>query len=241
MSSKLLSPQLESDSVALRTDLDADTARIDGLQAAVTQLQSDTSGVADLLSVVTTDAVAQSVVFSGVNVYVQSGSGSTYGTVNGTGNLIVGYDEDDGSDDKSGSHNLVVGDNHTYTSRGGLIAGYDNSLGGIGTSVLGGMLNQATGNYAVVGGGRENLSSGGQAVVHGGRSNEARGNRSAVLGGASNIARAANSTISGGANNETTGTNSSVSGGNGNLASGGSATVAGGHNLEAHSNYSVVP
>lgn len=33
------------------------------------------------------------VVFSGVNVQVVSGSGSTSGTLNGTGNVIIGYDE----------------------------------------------------------------------------------------------------------------------------------------------------
>src|ERR1700758_1264362 len=34
------------------------------------------------------------ITFSGVNVQVVSGSGSTSGTVNGQGNLIIGYAED---------------------------------------------------------------------------------------------------------------------------------------------------
>lgn len=42
--------------------------------------------------------------FSGVNVQVVSGSGSTDGAINGRGNLIVGHDEGPGS--KTGSHNL---------------------------------------------------------------------------------------------------------------------------------------
>jgi len=48
--------------------------------------------------------------FSGVNVQLVSGSGKTDGTVNGTGNLVLGYDESPGS--QTGSHNLIVGVGH---------------------------------------------------------------------------------------------------------------------------------
>jgi hypothetical protein len=43
------------------------------------------------------------------NVHVRNGLGET-ATTNATGNLIVGYNEDFlGDEDRSGSHNLVVG------------------------------------------------------------------------------------------------------------------------------------
>jgi hypothetical protein len=45
--------------------------------------------------------------FAGVNVHVQSGSGTTAGIINGKGNLVVGYNEDSGLGTKDGSHNLV--------------------------------------------------------------------------------------------------------------------------------------
>ena len=53
---------------------------------------------------------------------VTDGTGSTWGANDGLGNLIVGYDEgtsEPNPDDKGGSHNLVVGPEHTYRSYGG--------------------------------------------------------------------------------------------------------------------------
>jgi hypothetical protein len=64
--------------------------------------------------------------FDAANVHVQSGSGSTSAMpTNGLGNLIVGYNE---GAHAGGSHNLVVGEEHTYTSWGGLVAGFFNSI-----------------------------------------------------------------------------------------------------------------
>jgi len=47
--------------------------------------------------------------FSSVNVQVVSGSGSTSGTVNGEGNLIVGYAENPYKYKQTGSNDLIVG------------------------------------------------------------------------------------------------------------------------------------
>ncbi|MCP4809522.1 MAG: hypothetical protein GY913_07505 [Proteobacteria bacterium] len=46
---------------------------------------------------------------------MQSGSGDTDDSagLTGLGNLVIGYDEDGGSDTKTGSHNLVIGMEHT--------------------------------------------------------------------------------------------------------------------------------
>ena len=71
---------------------------------------------------------------SGVNVQIIDGSGHT-STVNGTGNLVLGYDESPGT--QSGSHDLILGEKQTYSSYG---------------DILGGVDNRATGSYDVVAG-----------------------------------------------------------------------------------------
>lgn len=69
------------------------------------------------------------VIIEGANLYVRSGSGSTNGAVNGRGNLVVGYNELRGTgDDRSGSHNLVVGSQHNYSAYGGFVAGSGKAL-----------------------------------------------------------------------------------------------------------------
>ena len=108
-------------------------------------------------------------------MHVRSGSGATDGAVNGLGNLIVGYDEDGGGDIKNGSHNLVIGQNHTYTNYGGLVAGSDNAVTGTNASVSGGRLNVASGDDASVSGGSNNTASGDNASVSGGQSRTALG------------------------------------------------------------------
>jgi hypothetical protein len=67
--------------------------------------------------------------FSGVNLQVIDGSGSET-TINGTGNLILGYDEAPGA--QTGSHNLLLGGTgDSYTSYGGIAGGsYDKISGG---------------------------------------------------------------------------------------------------------------
>ncbi len=65
---------------------------------------------------------------SGANVHIVNGSGKT-DTVNGLGNLIVGYNESrtDGSDNRTGSHNLVIGKELNFNGFGGIAAGVRNS------------------------------------------------------------------------------------------------------------------
>jgi hypothetical protein len=64
--------------------------------------------------------------FSGVNVQVVSGSGSTDGAVNGEGNLIVGYGENPDGFARVGSNNLVVGSDNGWSAFGSIIGGYGN-------------------------------------------------------------------------------------------------------------------
>ena len=100
------------------------------------------------------------ITISGANLHINSATGSTDGSVNGLGNLIVGYNEERGSgDDRSGSHNIVVGTRHNYSSFGGLVVGYSNTISGYYASVSGGQGNTASGITANVSGGYNNTAS----------------------------------------------------------------------------------
>ena len=126
------------------------------------------------------------VIFEATNVLVADGTGSTVTSpANGLGNLIVGYDEStsDPVDDKTGSHNLVVGYGHTYSSYGGLVAGYNNNVTGAYGSVSGGWGNTASGSTSSVSGGSSNTASGALSSVSGGGFNTASGHYSSVSGG----------------------------------------------------------
>jgi hypothetical protein len=136
-------------------------------------------------------------VVSGANLYVQSGAGSTQAPVNGKGNLIIGYDETN-NDAKTGSHNLVVGPYHTYSSYGGLVAGFNNEISGRLATVSGGADNRATGYAATVHGGVVNWAVGYYSSVSGGQENIASGNGAAVGGGYRNTASGLLSSIAGG-------------------------------------------
>lgn len=219
-------------------------------------------------------------IIEGANVHVRSGSGETADGcslaapecqgLTGLGNLVVGYNDVDiprfGLPDlsrRTGSHNLIVGSEHRYTSFGGVVAGNANVASGGFASVIGGSRNEASGNHASVtggslneargdsssvsggagnrasgfvssiSGGSRNEASGFEAAVSGGAGNEARGDASWVSGGFDNLASGVQSSVSAGILNEAAGTRSSVSGGSSNLASGFTASISGGFTGEA--------
>ena len=68
---------------------------------------------------------------TGINVQVVNGLGST-DTMNGTGNIVVGYNElgNPDGDDRTGSHNIVGGRRNTHASFGGLVVGDGNAVTG---------------------------------------------------------------------------------------------------------------
>jgi hypothetical protein len=132
--------------------------------------------------------------FSGINVQVVSGSGATSGTVNGKGNLIVGYNGNTAAFPQTGSHNIIIGDDHSYTSYGGFVAGFENSITAPGASVSGGTNNIASGFQSSISGGECNLAGPGPAPsclifhsgvvsVSGGLRNTASGDHASVSGG----------------------------------------------------------
>lgn len=173
--------------------------------------------------------VGNNVYFTGCNVHVRSGSGATDGTVNGLGNLIVGYNEDFGpSSPRTGSHNVVIGYDHSYTYYGSLIVGQSNSSASRFTMVAG-LSNTAVGPYATVTGGSSGTASGWGSSISGGLLNQASADYSTVSGGGNNKASGFGSSISGGGV-EVDGT-LAVPGpdyGVGNVASGRFASVTGG-------------
>ena len=169
------------------------------------------------------------VVFDGCNVYIRSGSGRTEGAVNGLGNLIIGYNEALSENVKrTGSHNLVIGPDHAYSSFGGLVAGRENTLDAPHASITGGRLNTVSGPVASVHGGSANIASQELAVVAGGRSNKAEGLASSVTGGTNNTASGDFASVTGGAENTASGFAASVTGGTANTARGNNASISGG-------------
>jgi hypothetical protein len=173
--------------------------------------------------------------FSGVNVQVVDGQDqSTDGGTNGRGNLIIGWNENDG-DARTGSHNLVVGPRHSYVSYGGLIAGYDNATTLDYASVTGGNGNVASGRFSSVTGGIDNSASGYYASVTGGNGNTASGYYTAVTGGGDNTANNYYAAVTGGMNNTVTSVGGLVSGGNYNTVSGSFDSVAGGDQVTCNS------
>jgi hypothetical protein len=135
---------------------------------------------------------------TGTNLHIRNGLGATNGNpasplnpfpflVNGKGNLIVGYNASalgiGGPDDRTGSHNLIVGDGLSYSSFGGLVVGRFSRITGAWASVSGGLLNIASGFGATVSGGSENIASGSGATVSGGFQNVASNGVATVSGG----------------------------------------------------------
>ncbi|HTY96908.1 MAG TPA: hypothetical protein VMB91_07685 [Solirubrobacteraceae bacterium] len=199
------------------------------------------------------------VVFSGANVQIESGAGSQTAPVNGEGNLIVGYNEGTGT--QTGSNNLVLGNQQSFTSYGSILAGeantdsvpggvafgYDNKVNGpsYAASVLGGEFNTASGYLSVVGGGEENTATGQEAVVSGGAFNKASAPGAFVGGGLGNAAEGNFTAILGGTENETSSPPaeafSAIVGGRSNTAGNLAATILGGQHHTTSGQYEEIP
>jgi hypothetical protein len=108
------------------------------------------------LAPLTFDAATNEVRITGANLRLQNGLGATE-TTNGLGNLLVGYHEprDSGEDQQTGSHNVVVGKQHQFSSFGGLVVGLQNEIRGAFASVSGGVRNTAAGEHTAISGGRD--------------------------------------------------------------------------------------
>src|SRR5260370_33577978 len=129
------------------------------------------------------------IIFTGANIHIRSGSGSTNdnGSPTRLGNLIIGYDETPdmpapktfppfpalGPGDRGGSNNLVIGQGNRFTTAAfcGLVAGELNAIDGRATTVGGGFFNLARAPDASISGGNSHTASGLSAIVSRGFNN----------------------------------------------------------------------
>jgi hypothetical protein len=144
--------------------------------------------------------VGPNIVFQGANVHVRSSTSENDST--GTGNLIVGWDDNPSTTPagyRSGSNNLVCGDKQTFHSYGGFVAGCANGVGDAYATVAG-YGNNVSGYCATVSGGSGNTASMAYSAISGGSSNYTAGNGvyAVVSGGGSNGATGRNSVVSAG-------------------------------------------
>jgi len=180
--------------------------------------------------------------FSGANVQIVNGEGSTK-TANGEGNLVVGYDEKPGA--QTGSHNLILGEEQTFTSFGGILGGKENTISAPFASASGGSKNTASGENASVTGGNGNTASANGASVTGGSTNIASGPVASVSGGNENSSTGSWSWVGGGEKNLAGGPGfseylTSVFGGYKNKATGHHSSIAGGKEKEAKNEFEAV-
>ncbi len=260
--------RLQTNDESLKEAIGSLASRVSANSNSIQTLNKSVTKLKDLLTIfqgVTRDG--DTIIFEGVNVQIISGLGTTSGgvdeeppMVNGLGNLIVGYNEEifpynPGGlplSDKSGSHNIIVGAGHNYSSYGGIVSGSNNIISGPNSSAISGQLNIASNGGSSVIGGQRNLASGFTAVVtggflnqatavtssvSGGRENLSSGQSSSVSGGSENTANSAWSSVSGGLNNTAGENNASVSGGRNNAANGFWSSVSGGHNRSVNGIY----
>jgi hypothetical protein len=117
--------------------------RVADLDMSISALNTSVSALDTSLKCIDSSSDSESLTFSGCNIYIRNGIGST-NTLNGKGNLIIGYGETgdclNRNCSRTGSHNLMVGMNHRYTSYGGIVAGLSNAITAPHASVVGGKL-----------------------------------------------------------------------------------------------------
>jgi hypothetical protein len=165
---------------SLQNQINTLTPRVTALESRATAVENRATAVEDKTQFVSVSGGDMFII--GTNVFIQNGLGATNGIaenplnttafqVNGKGNLIVGYNALRGGamDDRTGSHNLIVGDFHNYTRFGGIVGGIFNTISGNYASVTGGVFNTVSGNEASISGGFLNTASGLRSSISGGR------------------------------------------------------------------------
>ncbi len=199
--------QLLNTIAQLQTDVDNIDSRVGAIES------SNVMAMDAYIQITTPDPNANSgalITFEGVNLQIVNGTGQT-NQVNGLGNLIIGYNAlrqkaglrstcslgqywNDptnctanggiwGKNFKTGSHNLIVGDQNAYSSYGGIVAGFGNVISGESAMVTGGVDNIASGENSSITGGYYNTASGPSSSINGGRGNIAEDPYATISGG----------------------------------------------------------
>lgn len=173
----------------------AEVAAIDPeLQLLTTRLEATETA----LSPVSYDARTGAWALTGVNLHVRNATGSTDGDGDGTGNIVVGWNEIGEDDTRNGSHNVIVGSGHAWEAHSGIVSGTDHLLASVGGAALGGEGNTVTAEGGVAVGGQDNVAAGLLAVTVGGADNVAEGELALTAGGSGNDARGTLSVVLGG-------------------------------------------
>jgi hypothetical protein len=201
--------------------------------------QAKADALQQLVAAVSFHHSVPTIEFSGVNVQIDSGSGATDGSVNGSGNLIIGYNE--GYCHGSGeSCTTTCSAANVCVQPGGYCAISHDPCGADADCIFCDLSGKTGSHNLIIGDratftsfggvvvGYENAITGARASVVGGRTNTASGEMSCVTGGQANVASGLVSSVSGGTDNHASGYYASVSGGQGNAANVDGGSVSGG-------------
>jgi hypothetical protein len=205
-------------------------AEIDALQASLAARQAQVAALEALLVGVTRgiDPVTHidTIVLSGANLEIVNGTGVT-DAANGAGNLVIGYNTGT-SGEKTGSHFLLVGDQHRFTTTSGIASGTEHVVEGDVAAFLGGANQVVQFAYAAgAAGGVVHAVLGDHGFVGGGVSQAADGEASFVGGGDDNASQEDQAGIAGGYNHRGQGERSFVGGGSNHTTSSECAYLAG--------------
>lgn len=206
----------------LQADLQAAQKRTQELETYVNGIKDPMAFCQRLAEVARVDDGGD-VIFEGANLHIRSGSGSTSGNTNGKGNLIIGYNEMSTdmalSQPRTGSHNLVVGSYHAFSSYGGVVFGDSNAVLAPHGTILGGVLNKIETRDRIVAtdstivGGSNNFIMSPRSTIGGGKGGVARGDSSSIVGGLYNVSEGEWSVVLGGQQNRVAGQGSVILGG----------------------------
>lgn len=158
----------------LQQQVSALAARVSTLETQNAVLEAKNAALEGLLRHVSRSG--NDLFITGANLHVVHGQNNTE-TTNGLGNIIISYNElrENATDDRRGSHMLVVGARHSYSSYGGIVVGETNTTSNAFASGSGGAGNTASGVGASGSGGQSNTASGDAASGSGGSNRSALG------------------------------------------------------------------
>ena len=175
---------------AMATTTSTLTGAINELVARAAQLEAQLTALETKTASMSTSGT--DVYFTGVNIHIRNNGGSSKSR-NGTGNLVIGYDEgyyatpaeNEMFPHKYGSHCLIIGPKHFYVGYLGIAVGEQHLLWEDCSYALGGQLHQLYGGHGTICGGCGNRVNGDGCSVSGGAANFASGSNSVVSGSAS--------------------------------------------------------